>query len=174
MGVYAYIIYALDHNIQIQRQLYQPIVPLAHPTAVMLDSAATQLVNNRQVQAFSQSLFLNGGMFSHLSREDRIRTLSALDNLSLDLYLLPSPFQNNAGLIKFVVDALNRFAMFGYYSEWPAYGTTRLNQPNNRKLEYFPLTWQKIGYPGVSFGYRAFRGFLFTMDEVEGGNENRS
>lgn len=75
-------------------------------------------------------------MFSCLSRRDRIRTLSALENLNIDLYVLPSPFQNNAGLVKNVTDALNRFSMLGYYSEWPAYGSTRLRPPSERRLEF--------------------------------------
>lgn len=165
-GVHDYVIYALDHHIAVQQQLYHTTIPLAYPTAVLLDAAATQLVNARQMLAYSQSFFSGGGMFSCLSREDRIRTLSALENLQLDLYALPPPFQNNGGLIKYVTDALNRFTLFGYYSEWPAYGSTRLNAPEARRLEWFPINWQLVGYPGVSLGHRDFRGFLLTMAEA--------
>ncbi|WP_082918225.1 hypothetical protein [Oceanobacillus sp. Castelsardo] len=169
MMVYEYVIYGLNHYVSIQQQLHHKVVPLAYPTAVMLDAAATQLVNAQLIQAKPQPIFSEGRMFSHLSRKDRVRTLSRLENLQIDLYLLPSPFQNNAGMIQHVVDALNRFSVFGYYSEWPAYGSTRLFPPDYRKLEYFPINWQRVGYPGVSLGYRDFRGFLFTIDEVEGG-----
>src|SRR5699024_10384591 len=110
--------------------------------------------------------FPGGGMFSRLSRIDRLRTLYKLENFDIDLYLLPSPFQNNAGMVKHVTDALNRFSMFGYYSEWPAYGSTRSYPPNDRRLEFFPSGWQQSGYPGVALGYRDFRGFLYTMAEV--------
>ncbi|MFD2759830.1 hypothetical protein [Lentibacillus juripiscarius] len=168
MGVHEYIIYSLNHYISIQQQLHHTVIPLAYPTAIMLDVAATQLVNAHQAQAFPQSLFPGGRMFSHLSRKDRIRTLSALENLKIDLFVLPSPFQNNAGLVKNVTDALNRLSLFGYYSEWPAYGSTRLNQPNHRCLEFFPWSWQQVGYPGVSLGYRDFRGFLLLMGRNEG------
>lgn len=174
MGVHEYIIYSLNHYISIQQQLHHCVVPLAYPTALMLDVAATQLVNAHQAQASSQSLFPGGGMFSYLSRKDRVRTLSTLENLDIDLYLLPSPFQNNAGMVKFVTDALNRFSFFGYYSEWPAYGSTRLFPPNDRRLEFFPPGWQQVGYPGVSLGYRDFRGFLLTMAEARVTNEKRS
>ncbi|SFD66544.1 hypothetical protein SAMN05216238_10357 [Lentibacillus persicus] len=167
MGVHEYIIYALDHNISIQQQLYHHVVPLAYPTAMMLDAAAAQLINAHQAQAFPQNSFPHGGMFSRLSQADRIRTLSALENLEIDLFLLPSPYQNNAGMIKYVTDALNRFSLFGFYSEWPAYGSTRLRPPDDRRLEFFPLSWQLVGYPGVSLGYRDFRGFLLTMAEVK-------
>lgn len=165
--VYEYVIYGLDHYVSIQQQLYHGVVPLAYPTAVMLDVAATELVNTRKVKAYPQSLFPGGRMFSHLSRKDRVRTLSALENLEIDLFLLPSPFHNNAGMVKHVVDALNRFSMFGYYSEWPAYGSTKNYPPDDRRLEFFPPNWQQVGYPGVSFGYRDFRGFLLKMGRNE-------
>jgi len=171
MSVHEYLIYALNHRVSIQQQLHNTIVPLAYPTAVMLDSAATQLINAQKAQVSSQTPFPGGGMFSRLSRKDRVRTLSALENLEIDLYLLPSPFQNNAGLVKYVTDALNRLSMFGYFSEWPAYGSTRLNQPEHRRLEFFPLSWNQIGYPGVSLGFRDFRGFLLKIAETRVKNE---
>src|SRR5699024_6838173 len=163
IGVHEYVINALNNNISIQQQLHHYVIPLAYPTAIMLDVAATQLVNAHQAQTYPQSLFPGGRMFSYLSRTDRIRTLSALENLAVDLYVLPSPFQNNAGMVKFVTDALNRFSMFGFYSEWPMYGSTRFFPPDDRRLEFFPLTWQQVGYPGVSLGYRDFRGFLLKI-----------
>lgn len=166
-NVHEYVIYALNNNISMKQQLHHRVVPLAHPTAIMLDAAAMQLIGAQQVFPLAYRPFPGGGMFSYLPRWDRVRTLSALENLEIDLYLLPSPFQNNAGMVKFVTDALNRFSMFGYYSEWPAYGSTRLNPPDYRNLEFFPPVWQQVGYPGVSFGYRDFRGFLFTMAEVK-------
>lgn len=167
LKVHEYLINGLDNYITIQQHLHQQQVPLAYPTAVMLDAAATQLANIQKVHPLTYCPFPGGGMFSYLSREDRIRTLSALENLHIDLYVLPSPFQNNGGMVKFVTDALNRFSMFGYYSEWPGYGSTRLNPPDYRHLEFFPPGWEQAGYPGVSLGYRDFRGFLFTMAEVK-------
>ncbi|PID20881.1 hypothetical protein CSV61_12920 [Sporosarcina sp. P3] len=172
--VHEYIMYSLDHYISIQQQLHHTIVPLSYPTAMMLDIAAIQLVNTYQAQPLPQSAFQGGGMFSYLSRQDRIRTLTALENLDVDLYALPSPFQNNAGLVKNIVDALNRFSVLGYYSEWPAYGSTKLCSPNERRLEHFPVNWQQVGYPGVSLGYRDFRGFLLRMNRSEEKYENES
>lgn len=168
MGVHEYAIYALDHYLSVQQLLHHINIPLALPTANMLDHAATQLIYSRLTQPSTHSPFQNGGVFSRLSRMDRVKTIAALENLEIDLFLLPSPFQNNAGLIKFITDALNRFSIFGYYSEWPAYGTTRLNLPDERRLEFFPLGWQQAGYPGVSLGHRDFRGFLIKMKEVDG------
>ncbi|GAB3804796.1 hypothetical protein [Virgibacillus kimchii] len=167
LQVHEYVMEGLNQYITIQQQLNQYPVPLAYPTAVMLDIAANQLVNSHQVKPLAQSLFTGGGMFSQLSRENRLRTLSALESLEIDLYLLPPPFQNNGGMVKHVTDAINRFSVFGFYSEWPGYGLTRLYPPNDRQLEFFPPGWQQAGYPGVALGYRDFRGFLFTMAEVK-------
>jgi hypothetical protein len=171
MGVHDYLIYALDHYVAVQKQLFHSTISLSLPTAKLLDAAASQLVNTEKITSYSKEAVPGGGMFSSLSKADRIRTLSALENLQLDLFALPDPFKNNGGLIKHVTDALNRFAMFGYYSEWPAYGSTRLFPPQRRKLEFFPWGWEQVGYPGVAYGYRDFRGFLLKLgrdrNEVE-------
>lgn len=97
----------------------------------------------------------------------RIQYFGALDlhtdeylALSLNYYYfsyLPIAFKNNPELVLFSTGELNSLTMMGYYSEWSGYGSTRLNSPNHRKLEYFPLSWKQIGYPGPSSGYRALR-----------------
>lgn len=158
-----YLIYALDHYVAVQKQLFHMTIPLSLPTAKLLDAAAAQLIYVNQLEPLSKQAVPGGGMFSYLSRKDRLKALSALENLQLDLFALPEPYQNNGGLIKHVTDALNRFSMFGYYSEWPAYGSTRLFPPQLRRLEFFPWGWEQVGYPGVAYGYRDFRGFLLKM-----------
>ena len=50
--------------------------------------------------------------------------------------------------------SLNRLTMMGYYSEWFGYGSTRLEEPNQRVLEFSPSSWTQVGYPGPSFSYR--------------------
>jgi hypothetical protein len=171
MGVHEYLMYALNHYVAIQKQLSHITVPLSLPTAKLLDAAAAQLVYADRIQPNPEQAVPGGGMFSSLSRLDRLKTLSALENLQLDLFALPLPYRNNGGLIKHVTDALNRFSMFGYYSEWPAYGRTRLYPPQLRTLEFFPWGWEQVGYPGVAYGYRDFRGFLITMESVRSGVE---
>ena len=52
--------------------------------------------------------------------------------------------------------------MMGYYSEWYGYGSTRLNEPNQRVLEFYPFSWKQVGYPGPSLGYHALRAYNFT------------
>ncbi|MCM3714113.1 gluconate 2-dehydrogenase subunit 3 family protein [Alkalihalobacillus oceani] len=166
MNVHEYVIHALNHEITIQQQFFLTPIPLAYPTALMLDSAAAQLIAAGQLQTPSKKSNARGA-FSSLLREDRIRVLAALEELSVDVNSLPSPYTNNAGMVKYVTDALNRLSLFGYYSEWSAYGTTRLLPPDKRRLQFFPLSWQQVGYPGVSLGYRDFRGFLMKMPRNE-------
>ncbi len=46
------------------------------------------------------------------------------------------------------IDSLIRYTLMGYYSEWYGYGSTRLMEPNQRVLEFKPLSWQQTSYPG--------------------------
>jgi hypothetical protein len=113
------------------------------------------------VKGFTKfSSFPGGGSFTILFPEDRIRTIEIIDQINLDLGKLPPPYQNNPGLIKQVVAALPGMTMFGFYSEWPGYGSTRLFVPEYRRLEDFPHAWLQVGYPGPAYGYRDFRGYL--------------
>jgi len=133
-------------------------IPRAKPTAEMLDVAAEQLVimdGNKSLINFSR--FMGGSAFAAIDHSDRFRALTLLEQLNIYLADLPIPFQGNAELILYTTSALNRFTMMGYYSEWSGYGSTRLETPNQRKLEYHPLSWKQIGYPGPSLGYHALR-----------------
>ncbi|AXF55580.1 hypothetical protein [Salicibibacter kimchii] len=168
LNVHEYVIDGLNQYITVQAQLYTISIPLAYPTARMLNSAANQLVNVGKIHFSSKASFSENVAFARLSRQDRVRTLAALEELKVDLYALPTPYQNNAGMVKHVVDALNRFSIFGYYSEWSAYGSTRRLPPDERRLEFFPISWKQVGYPGVSLGYRDFLGFLLKMPRNEG------
>jgi len=146
----------IDEYIYLSLNYYY--IPLAEPTAEMLDVAAEQLVimdgNNRLVN-FSR--FMGGSAFAAIDPSDRLRALTLLEQLNMYLADLPIPFQNNPELILYITSTLNRFTMMGYYSEWSGYGSTRLKTPNQRKLEYYPISWKQVGYPGPSLGYRALR-----------------
>lgn len=117
-------------------------IPLADPTAEMLD-----IVNES---------------FITLNPLGQLYVLSLLNQLHINLSYLPIPFNTNPQLVVLITNSLISFIMMGYYSEWSGYGSTRLAEPNQRKLEYFPLSWKQIGYPGPSLGYRALRAFNFT------------
>jgi hypothetical protein len=158
-----YIISQLDHFITNYFGLYVSRTILSIPTAHLLDRAATQLIaTGKAVQKF---IFPHGGPFASLSRHDRFRAITLLEQLQIDLGTLPPPYQNNAGLIKFMTGLLNWMPIFGYYSEWSGYGSTRLQSPNYRGLQSFPLGWLQAGYPGPAFGYRDFRGFMLNPIE---------
>ena len=146
----------IDEYIYLSLNYYY--IPLAEPTAEMLDVAAEQLVimdgNNRLVN-FSR--FMGGSAFAAIDPSDRLRALTLLEQLNIYMADLSIPFQNNPELILYITSTLNRFTMMGYYSEWSGYGSTRLKTPNQRKLEYYPISWKQVGYPGPSLGYRALR-----------------
>ena len=117
-------------------------IPLAEPTAQMLDTVT--------------------GSFIELDQTDQLYALTVLSRIQINLSYLPLPFQDNAQLVISVAGSLVSYTMMGYYSEWNGYGSTRLADPNQRVLEYDPLSWMQIGYPGPSLGYRALRVFKFT------------
>ena len=137
---------------------YYYYIPIAEPTAEMLDVAAEHLVimdrNNRLVN-FSR--FMSGSAFAAIEPSDRFRAITLLEQMNGYLEDLPVPFHDNPELVLYTTSNLNRFTMMGYYSEWSGYGSTRLATPNQRKLEFYPFSWNQIGYPGPSRGYRALR-----------------
>jgi len=116
-------------------------VPLAQPTADMLNSTAN---------------------FASLNPINQLYVLTLLTQLQINLSDLPMPFKNNPSLVISTTNSLNRFTMMGYYSEWAGYGSTRLAEPNQRRLEFYPVSWKQVGYPGPSLGYRALRAYNFT------------
>ncbi len=115
-------------------------IPLAEPIVQTLDIAAGQL---------------GGSSFASLTYEDRLRALNLLIQSDFNSALLPEPFTSNLGYEQYTIGYLIRLVYMGYYSEWSGYGSTRLASPNQRILEYFPVSWQQVGYPGPSLGYRA-------------------
>lgn len=153
-----------EHRIQI---------PLSRSTAQLLDMGAEQLIQKGLAQhPLNPWLFPGGGQFSALSREDRLQTLALLDRLEIPLHLVPPPYQNNPGMIQTMIDSLTQITMFGYYSEWFGYGTTRLFPPGYRQVEFLPPGWRLAGYPGPAFGYRDFRGFLLKYPHAKGESPN--
>lgn len=170
LKVYEYIIWTLDHSLAIPiKQQLNLNTSLSKSTAQLLDAAATQLVWSGQIKyPLNVWAFLEGGSFAALLRGDRLRVIALLEQLKIDLGSLPVPYQNNPGLIRNMMDALSQLTLFGYYSEWSAYGTTRLLPPDYRRMEHFPVGWIQAGYPGPAFGYRDFRGFLVDFPHREG------
>ena len=132
-------------------------IPLAKRAAEMLDAAAGQLIFMDENKRGVDSLLPRGGAFAALSADDRIRALNLLERLNGDTVVWPGPFNKDPYLAQYITGGLNRFTIMGYYSEWSGYATSRLEPPDHRQLEYYPLSWKQIGYPGPSLGYRTFR-----------------
>lgn len=163
LHVHEYMIWELDHSLALFLGTHLTIVPLSASTGQLLNAGAVQLIASGQAKQAPNHALWGSSPYSALSPVDRILVLAMLEELRVDLGLLPPPYKDDGGLIKFIIDYLNRGTMFGFYSEWPAYGSTRLETPTARRLEYFPIGWQQTGYPGVSLGYRANRGYLLTI-----------
>lgn len=139
------------------------LIPLAIPVAEIINVAAAQLVystGENRLQNYSRASTWE--LFFELLPIERLQAISLLLLLNVSLIEIPLPFQNNQGNILSITMLLIRLTMMGYYSEWSGYGTTRLETPNVRKLEYHPISWGQIGYPGPSLGYRALRTYSFT------------
>ncbi|WP_134687212.1 hypothetical protein [Brevibacillus migulae] len=167
----------LVHEFVIQ-ELNFSVSPLAGQTlldtspatgaAQLLDAAAVQLIQSGEArEPLDVYAFPGGGSFSALSRRDRLRAVDKLSMLDIDLESLPPPYTNNSAFVENVTVMFNLLAMFGFYSEWSGYGTTRFFSPDERKVECFPLSWIQTGYPGRSLGYRALRGYLLEFPPKE-------
>lgn len=166
--IHEYMIWELDHSLSLVLGFYLTVVTLSASTAGLLNAGAVQFVNSGCAQHAPDYSMWRCSPFCSLSPSDRIRVLAMLEQLNVDLGTLPPPYRNDGGLVRYIVDFLNRQTMFGNYSEWSAYGTTRLATPNERRLEYFPISWRQVGYPGVVPGYRALLGFLLTIERKGG------
>ncbi|PLS03689.1 hypothetical protein [Neobacillus cucumis] len=156
--IHEYIIWTLDHSISLIKNTNYS---LSRQTAELLELAAHQLVlNSRNTQTHTFYKIPNNILFSALTPKDRLRSVTLLEQLTINPASLPYPFNQNPRFVLPVIDVINRLAMFGFYSEWSGYGTTRLNPPNNRHVESFPVSWIQVKYPGPSKGYHAWRGYL--------------
>jgi hypothetical protein len=128
-------------------------VPLAVPVAQMLELAAEEFIppqgRNQREAADTQE----NPLFVLLTPEDRFRILTLLERTETGL-IGEAFLQEYPGLVS-AISSLIRYTMLGYYSEWFGYGSTRLEAPNQRTLQYHPISWEQVGYPGPSFSYIA-------------------
>jgi hypothetical protein len=163
LHVYEYVIWILDHSIAfpVKEQLKLVNGSMSKSTAELLDAGAARLIQTGQIlNPLNVTVYPSGGSFSALSPIDRLRAITLIERLDINLGNLSIPYKNNPGLVRNMMDVLNELPMFGHHSEWTAYGTTRLFSPEYRRVEYFPPGWFQAQYPGPSFGYRDFREFL--------------
>lgn len=164
LHVYEYLIWILEHSIALPVKAQLNLMDnksMPKATAELLDAGAAQLILTGQIlYPLNVNAFPGGGLFAALSPIDRLRAITLIERLEINLETLSIPYKNNPWLVRNMMDVLNELPMFGQYSEWTAYGTTRLFPPEYRRVEYFPPGWFQTQYPGPSFGYRDFRGFL--------------
>jgi hypothetical protein len=166
LNIHGYIISVLDQTLPHaipQKQSF------SKSTAQVLDAAAIQLVWSGQTECLIHVWsYPTDGAFAALSCNDRLKAIDLLEKLEINIKNLPEPYKNNPGLIQSIKNTLFQIALLGFYSEWAGYGTSRFNRPDYRRLEYFPPGWIQTNYPGVSFGYRDFRGFLLKFPNIKG------
>lgn len=151
-------------------------IPLATPIANVLDAAAVKLLeegNNEDEPSTDRALALLGpddpepddlagavGTFAELSRQDRLRAISILDDFEIEVSPTDQDlFELDAGLVGQLVVG---FMEMIYYSEWEGYD--EFNQPPSQRSH--PNTpdavqsWRQTGFPGFKPGYAALRGYL--------------
>jgi len=156
-----YEIWSLDHFLSLNISILNFSIYLANATAKMLDIAARQLIDSEgNKEPINFTILLEECAFTALASNDRFRAITLLEQNKVDITLLPIPFRNNPGFIFAITGGIAMFATIGYYTDWSGYGSSRMNTPEKRKLEHFPVGWKQVGYPGPSKGYHAFRGYL--------------
>lgn len=135
-------------------------IPMALPAAIVLEAAAEQFLfkNGDKPEDLDPS---DGSLFFRLSSSRRLQAVSLLIQPG-GLQYFPVLPQLRPEDILTVIMSLNRLTLMGYYSEWSGYGTTRLNPPGQRTLENFPVSWEQVGYPGPSNGYRVARSYSYA------------
>jgi len=165
-----YIIWSLEHHLSLIIVIKDVHIHLANATAEMLNIAARQLIySGGNKKPVNTDIDANEDTFAALEPSDRFRAIFLLEQLQVDLATLPIPFRNNKGFVLALTSVLTLLTTTGYYTEWSGYGSTRLETPEKRIIEHFPISWRQVGYPGPSKGYHAFRGYLFDkFTEQEG------
>jgi hypothetical protein len=138
-----FIIYELEHY----------PVPMAQPIAELLNMAAAKWLTSQG--------YYGSGSLAALAPIDRLRAVTLLEQQPVVLTTLPTIFEMNPELVTTIPDVLNTYTIMGYYSEWSGYGTTKLLPPQERVMEFIPISWKQVGYPGPSLGYRVLRSYRY-------------
>lgn len=164
-------------------------LPLASPVAHILDAAALTLLarnENESEPSSNRVVSLLGpddpaptvvraadGVFAKLSRRDRLRAISLLDEFEIEIVMVPfenTLFEFDAGVMGQLVIG---FTEMIYYSEWQGYDEFT-QPPSERVHPNDPLavqSWRQTGYPGFADGYAVLRGYLGTDESSLGDGE---
>lgn len=162
-------------------------LPLADPIAHALDLAALTLVDRGENQSppdakrparlagpddgSRKDVISAAGLFSKLSRRDRLRAIGLLDEFEFEI--APGPddlLEFDAGLAGQLVVG---FTELVYYSEWAGYDAFDV-PPSRRRHANDPAavqSWRQTGFPGVADGTASLRGYLGTEDGPLGAGE---
>lgn len=155
-------------------------MPIADPIAHVLDTAALTLLergDNEAEPSLDRALSLLGpddppaakpedavGPFAKLSRRDRLRAISLLDEFEIEFSPTDDDlFELDAGLVGQLVIG---FIEMIYYSEWQGYDDFT-DPPNQRDHPNDPSaiqSWRQTGFPGFANGYAALRGYVGVDD----------
>lgn len=166
-------------------------LPLADPVAVLLDSAAAQLVASGEYGAppsldrvlalldvddlldvnelaADPEVALQQSLFAGLSRDDRLRAIEKLDAVDVDSSFLPGPVAElDVALIGQLVVG---FTEVIYYSEWQGYEDIT-DPPGDRGFSGTDIqSWAQTGFPGVIDGAPALRGYWSKPGSSLGSN----
>jgi hypothetical protein len=138
---------ALDQQIDqfLIYELERYPVPMALPVAEILDATALLW---RTTQGYYGPV-----SFAMLSPLERLSVIELLRQEAQAPEIMSIVSQVDPGLWRTALSMLDTYTLMGYYSEWFGYGTTRLNPPNERIMEFKPISWLQVGYPGPSQGY---------------------
>lgn len=162
-------------------------IPIADPIAHVLDAAALTLVergDNEEEPSLDRALSLLGpgdpsaaktedavGPFAKLSRRDRLRAISILDEFEVEFTPTDHDLlELDAGLVGQLVVG---FMEMIYYSEWQGYDEFT-QPPSRREHPNDPVavqSWRQTGFPGFANGYAALRGYVGTADGPLGDGE---
>lgn len=129
-------------------------VPLAPAVATLLDIAAVELLVRRRSEdgLNTPEEGFSRGIFSRLSREDRLRALRLLEDEGVVASLADRYDSAALGTVQFLASSLPILIEFVYYSELT--GEEGASQG-----------WQQTGYPGPADGYAV--GIDYELEEFE-------
>jgi hypothetical protein len=140
---------------------------LAELVAKVCDAAAVELLaRGENEDQPDPGRFEAGGPFASLSRSDRLRALSLLDDRKVDTAELPGPVAEGSAAL--VPQLLVAFTEGIYYSEWQGYDEFRV-PPGERAFSETVdgerlQSWRQTEFPGVIAGAVAFRGYWGAPD----------
>jgi hypothetical protein len=134
-------------------------VPLAPAVAMLLDTAAAELLLRRRAEDGLQSPDepFAAGPFCRLSRKDRLRALRLLEDEGIFAVLAERFDAAALGTAQFLASSLPILVESVYYSE------TTADEGEARSLG-----WRQAGYPGPADGYPVMLGYeLDAFEENE-------